>query len=510
MSSMPPYPPYDPKAYHEQQKAARHAQRAAWKAAYGYPRVPSIVGPVLLIGIGVVALLVVTGHMDAGNFWAWYGRWWPLVLIGAGLALLGEWSLDMRRKIPVRRSVGFVSILAILAIVGLAHRGWGPFHTHFGENGDDVFNVFNLPEHDQDQQVQTAQIAANASIDIENPRGDISVTASNDNAITVQAHEVAYSRSDSEAKSIFETEAVQLSASGTSVLVKSSGHSNGQVNLTVSVPKTAHVAINSGKGDLTIAGLGAGLTINSVHGDTHLNTIAGFVQIHFANKSHDFSAHQIEGDLVADGSLGDVTLSEIKGRVTINGEIYGEVHMENIGGMLNLHTSITDLQIASLPGDLTLDSDDLRVTEAKGAVHAVTHSKDVDLSEIAGEVSVENRDGRIAIEPTGNFNIDAKNNKGDIELTLAPNTSATVNGRARNGEIVSEFGLTISGDENKTVNGRIGGGAAHMTLSTDNGDLAIKRDSSANAPAAPATPAPAHAPHFKGSRHQEQEHSTRQ
>jgi len=94
----PPYPPYDSKTqyqvYREQQKAAWRAQREAWKAqrnamkanyvgAYG-PRVPSVVGPVILIGVGVVALLVLTGHIAGGEFWAWYGRWWPLLLICAG------------------------------------------------------------------------------------------------------------------------------------------------------------------------------------------------------------------------------------------------------------------------------------------------------------------------------------------------------------------------------------------------------------------------------------------
>src|SRR5512146_1968540 len=95
----PPYHPYDPKMqwriYREQQKAAWRAQRDAWRAqrhawkyAYGgTPRVPSVVGPIILIGIGIVALLVMTGSLPSGLFWSWYGRWWPLVLIAAGLAM---------------------------------------------------------------------------------------------------------------------------------------------------------------------------------------------------------------------------------------------------------------------------------------------------------------------------------------------------------------------------------------------------------------------------------------
>src|SRR5208282_4034326 len=123
--AQPPYQQYDPKTqwrvYREQQKAAWRAQRDAWKAqryaykaGYGYgPRVPSVVGPVILVGIGVIALLVVTGHIAGDQFWTWYGRWWPLLLICAGLAMLAEWAIDLRREVPVLRDGSFVGILIL-------------------------------------------------------------------------------------------------------------------------------------------------------------------------------------------------------------------------------------------------------------------------------------------------------------------------------------------------------------------------------------------------------------
>ena len=111
-------------------------------------------------------MLVQSGHLDASNLWAWYGRWWPLLLIAAGLALLAEWALDMRRQVPVRRSAGFIGILIVLAIVGMAHHSWGPFRAQFGNSGDDFFNAFGLPEHDQDQTIQSAQLPAGATVDI--------------------------------------------------------------------------------------------------------------------------------------------------------------------------------------------------------------------------------------------------------------------------------------------------------------------------------------------------------
>ena len=514
----PPYTPYDPKTqwrvYREQQKAAWRAQREAWKAQQqawkaGYrggvyvPHVPSIVGPILLVGFGVVALLVVTGHIASGEFWAWYAHWWPLLLIGAGLALLGEWALDMRREVPVRRGGSFVGILFLLAIIGCSAAGWnnwwGPFRAQFGDQGDDFFNTFGQPERDNDQQVQNTQIPANASIEIQNPRGDVSITSADASSVQVQAHEVAYAGSEGDAKKIFDTEAAHVTVSGNAVLVKSDGNNSGRINLTITVPKTARVIVNAGRGDLTAAGLGAGINITASHGDVHLSAISGSVQVHSSTDKHDISAHQVDGDLTIDGSCNDLTLSEIKGKVAQTGEILGDVHMENVSGAVHLHTSVTDLQVAELPGDLTLDSDDLRVSQAKGQVRVVTHAKDIDLSQIYGDSFVDDTRGEISIEPAGPYSVDAKNGKGDVSVTLPPNASATVSARTRNGDIASDYTMPEVGDgENKVANFRIGSGSAKIDLSADVGDLHIKKGS--GSPEETSTPSPApepNAPHLK-------------
>jgi len=164
-----PYSSYDAKAWHAQQKAAwrtMKAQQRAWKAQYGRCT-PSVVGPILQISVGVIALLITTGRIDAGYFWSWFGHWWPLLLIATGIALLGEWAIDMRRQTPVRRSGGFWGILILLVIVGLAAAGWnnfwGPFRAHFGDQSDDFFNSLGLPEHDNDRQISSTQIPAHAT-----------------------------------------------------------------------------------------------------------------------------------------------------------------------------------------------------------------------------------------------------------------------------------------------------------------------------------------------------------
>lgn len=530
MSSQPPFtppgggapPPYDPRTqwrmYREQQRAAWRAQRDAWRAqrhawknAYAgpyVPRVPSVVGPIILVGIGIVGLLLYSGHITPARFWGWYGHWWPLLLIGAGLALMAEWALDMKRATPVHRSSGFVGVLVLLAILGFGASGWdhfwGPMRANWGDNNDDFFNFFGLPEHDQDQQLLNVQVPANAVLQIENPRGDVSVTAGDGPNVQVQAHEVAFAGSDNDAKKIFDTEQAHVTVSGNTVLVKSDSNSSGRLNLAVTVPKTAQVTVNSGHGDVTAAGLNAGVTITSSHGDVHLSTIQGSVQVHFSNDKGDFSAHQVDGDVTADGNCNDVTFSEIKGKVTLNGEIFGDVHMENVAGPLHVHTSVTEMEIATLPGDMTLNSDDLRVTEAKGEVRVTTHAKDVDLGQIYGDTYVNDSRGQITIEPAGAYNVEARNGKGDVELTLPPNASATVDGKTHNGDIVSDFPLVINGDEGKNISGKIGGGQYKISLTSDVGDLRIRKGSGfADAP--PTPPTPPNAPHLKAPKATESE-----
>ena len=204
---MPPYPPYDPKTqwrvYREQQKAAwraqrdaMRAQRQAWRSGYwGVPRVPSIVGPLILIAIGVVWLLIYTGRIPAAQFWQWYGHWWPLVLIAAGLAMLGEWIVDMRRPTPVHRRGSFVGILILVAILGMCATGWNnwgwPRGPWSGNNGG-FFNMFGLPEHDMDQPAAEPADSGQCRGGDRRSAGDVSMTAGDGPDLQVQAHEVAY------------------------------------------------------------------------------------------------------------------------------------------------------------------------------------------------------------------------------------------------------------------------------------------------------------------------------
>jgi hypothetical protein len=97
--------------------------------------------------------------------------------------------------------------------------------------------------------------------------------------------------------------------------------------------------------------------------------------------------------------------------------------------------------------------------------------------------------------------VEARNNKGDVEVTLPPNASATVNARTHNGDIVSDYSIPVTEGENKMATFKVGSGASRIVLSASNGDVRIKKGPgfpSAPSAASPAVPSPHKAPNLTG------------
>ena len=143
MATLPP--PYT-------QRDAARAQRY-----YRYSmRRPSLLGPVVLVVVGVLALLVETNRLNAYHLWDWYLRWWPLLLIGVGLLSLGEWWLDRKHDgFPRRSHGGLIALIVCLAIFGYVAgstaRGLRGFHVFgHGEEQDDFFSQLLGQEHNDD------------------------------------------------------------------------------------------------------------------------------------------------------------------------------------------------------------------------------------------------------------------------------------------------------------------------------------------------------------------------
>jgi DUF4097 and DUF4098 domain-containing protein YvlB len=386
---------------------------------------------------------------------------------------------------------------------------WGPLRANFGDDGDDFFSALGQPEHEQDQSVLETAIPANAQVEIQIPRGDVSVAVGEGNQISVRAHQIAYASDDKQAAKIFAAQQAHVTVSGNAVLLKVDGNQAGKTNLVVTVPKSVSVNVNSGRGGVTIAGLAGNVDATVEHGDLEATAIDGHVHAHLSHDG-DFSAHDVKGDLTVDGSGGDLTLTDLHGAVTVQGD-YSNVHLERADQQVHFHSSRTDMELGRLPGDLSVSLESLHGTGVMGPIRIRTHSKDIELNQVYGDSSVEDRDGRIELGLAGSYATDIKNSKGDVDITLPPGATVTVDGRTHNGDVVSDFPLEISGDDDKRVTGTIGHGGPKLTLSTEHADLHVRRGTDVPpappavpvpgktpvAPKVPETPDSAHVPHLK-------------
>ncbi len=192
MATLPP-----PYSQRDAARAQRYYQRSL--------RRPSMLGPVVLIVVGVLALLVETNTLSFVHVWDWYMRWWPLLLIAVGLLSLGEWYLDRQRGQLVRRSHGgLIALIIVFAVVGYmagsATRGLHGMHVfRHDSDQDDFFSHLLGQEHNDDRSLNQS-IPAGAPVDIQVPHGDVTISPSGDDQIHVQAHLVVYAANDRSAR----------------------------------------------------------------------------------------------------------------------------------------------------------------------------------------------------------------------------------------------------------------------------------------------------------------------
>jgi DUF4097 and DUF4098 domain-containing protein YvlB len=491
-------PPYNPRDTRQQwkdwaraQKQAARTQRYYWR----YYRRPSIAGPIFLLAVGLIALLIETGRLNAARFWSWYAQWWPMLLIGIGVVLLLEYFLDRNNPYAGRRSMGGFGFLILLIILGgwgtHASHVWGPLSDQFSDNGDDFWSLMG-EEHDNDVQLDQAALAPNSTVQIQNPRGDVTVTASSDGQMHVRAHQVVHTSSDEDARKTFDAVKPKVINSGSTAVLSVESRNNARVDLTVELPATSSTVVNAGHGDITIEGLKAASDVTASHGDVKFDGIGA--NIHARMDHGDLSAHQVAGDVTVDGHAGDVTLSEIKGNVTLDGEFFGDTHLEQIGSAVRFHSSRSDLTIPKLSGDLTMDSSDLNVSQASGGVRIVTRSKDIDLSQLTGDAHIENNNGDVnvtAAAPLGNIQV--SNRTGNITVTVPENASFAVTASNADGDLHTDFPISVnSSDDRKMVQGQVGNGGPHLELTTGHGDLVLRKGgpSVSAVPVPPAPPAP--------------------
>ena len=500
--AQPPYgPPYSqtPRDQRKQarqqaklQQAAFRTQRDLYRQQSRSLRRTSLVGPLLVLSFGIVALLVSLGRLSMPTIATWFSHWWPLIIVASGLVLIGEWAFDQRFLLdgtpaPGRRSLGggTVFLLILLIAAGLTSQtihtdqmnGNGFFSQDFFGNSRGWNELFE-DKYDREQQVDQA-FAPGTSLSVTNPRGTVTVVGrSADNTIHITVNKQIYSHSQQDADSAADSFAPHLDLSGGTLHVSMPTLNGATADLNITVPDTAQTTISADRGDVNVSNLLAPVNVTANRSDVELEQISGSVMTHLNSSQASLTAHHIQGNLQVDGKSDDLTITDVTGSVALLGEFYGDTHLEHLAGGVTFRSNRTQLTLARLDGELDMSPDsDLTGSQLAGPVELHTRNRNINFTQVAGNILIANSNGSVDVsnsQPLGNVSIDNRN--GTVTLSLPANAGATVRADTHDGQLQNDFGLPVQADGNRqSVSGSFGKGDALVTLNTTHADISIHR-----------------------------------
>ena len=515
MSSTPPPPPigfpessatvpgsFDRRTLKAQRRAALQQaqfQRAQLRIQMRAARRRSVVGPLLLLLLGTILLLLQLGRLHWEPVLLALGRWWPAILLIAGLVMLGEWALDRRDRstagasfAPVRTlGGGTVALLIGLAFVGagmmaaenssmwargnldqeFVNRNFGDWRQLFGARSE-----FTQELH--------APLSAAGGLVVRNPRGDITVTGSSqDGQVHVTAHQHLFAWQGRDLDERQRAEQIHFSGDSSHLVLIAASQNQDDADLTIELPHEAPLTIRSDHGDINVEELRGAVEIHASDGDVKLTALRGPVHLSTEDDNADVTVHSLSGGFTLDGRTGDITLSDVDGPVTLHGDFFGTTHLERIRGPVRFQSSFTDFSCVSIPGDLNVEGrSDFEAHRLQGPVVLATTNRNLSLDGVRGGATVTDRNGSIDLKLVGPLQpLQVTNQDGSIDVSVPGDQGFTVSAQTSNGDIQNDFGLSSekSGDRSN-LQGRNKGGGPTLTVSTTEGDLNLHRTSGAN------------------------------
>jgi DUF4097 and DUF4098 domain-containing protein YvlB len=469
------------------------------------PRPPhrSIAGPVVLILMGVLFLMGTMGIMEIHHLGSLFARFWPALLILWGVLKLIEYEQAKRYGQPVRGiGAGGVFLLLFLIMAGLiatqaSRVNWKNLGDHI-DLGDDegIDEIFGGSTFDYSGELSNALPAGGNSLHVDilhinDDRGTITVNVSDDKEVKVSWRKKVHAENQQDADrrnaktdpSITQGDKVLTLNANT----QGAGDKGVTTDLDIYVPVNTALVIAPGRGAVTIAGMASNVEVDHHRGEVNINDHTGNVSLNMEHGS--VRLGHVKGDVTVQGAAGEVAVEDVDGAVHVNGE-FRETRLVRVSKTVSFRSARTDMEFSRLDGRMDLDSGDLRADSLSGPMRLKTRSKDITLEGLSGDLRLEDVNGTVSVGvyKPGNMQID--NRRGDVQVSIPPNTAIKVEARTREGEIESDFDeiKVDNKDRQSSASGAIGTNGPRLVMNCDKGTIEIRKGTVAVAPPVPPTP----------------------
>jgi DUF4097 and DUF4098 domain-containing protein YvlB len=217
-----------------------------------------------------------------------------------------------------------------------------------------------------------------------------------------------------------------------------------------------------------------------------------------AGQGQNFAAETHNGNITIKGS--DTTDCNLTATITVKADteenakkIAEQVKIDLIPEANNINVRIEKpdttnyVQIsvgldANLPAGMNLSlkthNGEISSSGAIGQIEASSHNGNIAITGALADFKFETHNGNVAVNCTKQSskpcNISIETHNGDIGFTSPGNFSAAVDVSIHNGSIRTDMPLTVTGENDKIINGVVGGGRDKLHLKTHNGSIKIK------------------------------------
>jgi DUF4097 and DUF4098 domain-containing protein YvlB len=452
----------------------------------------------VLILLGVLFLLGTMGILDTHRLGLLFAHYWPALLILWGVIKLIEYE-QAKRYGQSSRGIGVGGVFLMLFLIGagliatqVARLDWNSLreHTHFGED-EDWDKFFGGPAFNYSDEL-SQDVPAGSTLRVTDDHGTITVNVADGKTMKVSLRKTVRAEEQKDADSYNSKTKPQLTVVDKVVTLNANTQGGGDKGVTtdmdIFVPANTALAITSSRGNVTIAGMAADVEVNHHRGEVNINNHTGNVLLNLDGSS--VRLGQVKGDVTIQGKVNEVAVEDVDGAVHMNGEFWESTRLVRISKTVSFRSSRTDMEFSRLDGRLDLDSGDLRADSLTGPMRLKTRSKDVSLEGLSGDLRLEDSNGtvRVGLYKPGNIQID--NAKGDVQVTIPPNTAIKVEARTRAGEIESDFDeiKVDNRDHQSSASGSIGTNGPPLKLNCEKGAIEIRKGTVAVVPPAPPTP----------------------
>jgi DUF4097 and DUF4098 domain-containing protein YvlB len=294
-----------------------------------------------------------------------------------------------------------------------------------------------------DRVVQTVKVGAGGALDLSNISGDVRVTGTSGNEITIEAIKRVRHRDADEARRLLQQLRVDITTVGERVEVRTTyprrtngGSERGisaRVDYTISVPTGAAVAVKTISGDAHVT---------NVSGEVRAETVSGNVNV--TGTPNLAVAKTVSGDVIARDveSAASLSLSTVSGTVMATG------------------LKARALECGSVSGDIQLSNVQVERLLAKSVSGAIEFGA--------------------ALARGGRY--DFGSHSGDIRIVLTSQTGFELDASTFSGSVRSDFPVTLRTDgsrdrreSSRTIRGSFGDASAFVSLKTFSGTVVISR-----------------------------------